>query len=596
MTQLYIDNQEVALPEDFTFELIRENPLFTKGGSFTLDISINLDIPVNARLYRHLNRFTSGSNFKNRSARLIVDSRTVLDGTEIILEVNELSASIQLASGNSELNFLIGGDSKMSSLNLGTVPILSVDQAKESQKLFYPDCNYVCTPVKTTQDGNVVFLNNFPMQVMFFNPEMDTIIWETSEKDEPAEIRPMPYLNFVIEQSIKSLGYNLKRNALRDTVYNRLFIVHGSNPHTWGELLGEKTVTEFLTDVENMFAVNIIVWPGKEVEILFRNDFYANHSTLFTPELVEERFERSYLTEDDQPESYENSNISYDLPSNSYFKLQNIEPDIRKSLQVSQYDSLDEIVRIVNRLFPEKRVYNTLYIDKSTTTEIALTKTEGSRKHYKLNMVNRFGALIRDNTQNEIKLGIVPVEIDAPLVLFQYKYVDSVTGNTIILGTSKGYLTIPVVEKYVPASQSNISVMDAINGTKEQTQEIDRISVAFWNGCKEIEMYAGAGKVLFPLPTTHYIAPWLDDYEYKIIDETQASLSLQDMNKQLYEKNTPFNPEMEYNVYALLGGVIPNVSDTFVVKGQKFIVKSLHFKITPEGFEPEYQATLYAMK
>ena len=80
MTQLYIDGTEVALPEDFTFELIRENPYFTKGGAFTLDISLNLDIPVNARLYQHINRFTSLTKFSNRSALLVVDGRTVLHG------------------------------------------------------------------------------------------------------------------------------------------------------------------------------------------------------------------------------------------------------------------------------------------------------------------------------------------------------------------------------------------------------------------------------------------------------------------------------------------------------------------------------------
>lgn len=110
MTKLYIDEQPVALPEDFSFELIRENPFFTKGGSFTFDISLNLDIPTNAKLYKHINRFNSATLFRNRSARLVVDGRTLLNGLEIILEINELSVSIQLASGNSELNFLVGGE------------------------------------------------------------------------------------------------------------------------------------------------------------------------------------------------------------------------------------------------------------------------------------------------------------------------------------------------------------------------------------------------------------------------------------------------------------------------------------------------------
>ena len=160
MTQLYIDNTEVALPEDFSFELIRENPYFTKGGSFTLDISINLDIPVNGRLYRHLNRFTAGSRFKNRSARLVVDGRTVLNGTEIILEVNELSASIQLCSGNSELNFLVGSDAKMASVDLGDIPDIDESTAVTSRYRNYPEFNYICPPVKANSGDPAVLINN----------------------------------------------------------------------------------------------------------------------------------------------------------------------------------------------------------------------------------------------------------------------------------------------------------------------------------------------------------------------------------------------------------------------------------------------------
>lgn len=595
MTQLYIDNQEVALPEDFTFELIRENPMFNKGGDFTLDISLNLDIPVNARLYRHLNRFTASSNFKNRPASLIVDGRTVLNGTEIILDVNELSASIQLASGNSELNFLIGGDLKMSSLDMGKIPKLTIEQAKATQSLFYPDCDYVCAPVKATHDNKMIFLNNFPMQVLHYNSVMDTIIWDSSNRPEPPEIRPMPYLNFIIEQCILSLGYTIKRNILRDTVYNRLFIVHGSNPTTWGELFEKKTATEFLSDVENLFGVNIIVWPEKSVEILFRSDFYEHYSKTFSPNWVEERFERSYLNEDEQSNSYQKSNILYDLQDNAYFKMQNINPDIRSKLPEVRQPSLEAVKGAILLTDPKiaDKLYNIIFVDEETGTEFILIKHDSLGDH--LNIVNRFGALIREKSTTEIKLNIVPVEIEYPLILFQYSSYDPVSGREVIIGTSKGHITLPVVEKYVPAEESNITAEEAINGTEKTSQEVERIAIAFWNGCKVIDMVVGDGKPSFPLPTTHYLAPWIYNY-YKPLDETKASLSLIDLNKNLYKNNIAFDPEQEHTIHALLEGIIPNPSDTFVVGGKKFIVKSINLKVTPDGFDPEYQATLYAMK
>lgn len=592
MTQLYIDNQEVALPEDFTFDLIKENPFFTKGGSFTLDISINLDIPVNAILYRHLNRFTASSIFKNRSARLIVDGRTVLNGTEIILEVNELSASIQLASGNSELNFIVGEDLKMSDLDMGTIPILTIDQAKESMSMSYPECNYVCAPAKARNGSEVIFLNNLPEQILYFNKSMNTIIWENSHKAEPSEIRPMLYLNFAIEKCIETLGYTIKKNILRETVYNRLFVVYGSKPSAWSELFGKKTVLEFLSDVEYLFGVNIIV-SGKSVEILFRNDFYDNYASVFCPKMVEDRFERTYLSEDEQIVSYNKSNISYELQDNTYFKMQNVDQEIRSELPEIHQASLEGLKNLIKSANEQdlSKLYRCILIDDDTKTEFVLIKDENLGAH--LNIVNRFGALIRQSNKNEIKLNIVPVEIEYPTVLFQYYSKDPLTGKENITGTSSGHITLPVVEKYVFSEDVGITAEEAINGKQMVSQEIERISVAFWNGCKKIDMVVGEGSPIFPMPTTHYIAPWIYNY-YKPLDETKASLSLPDLNKDIYQNTTLFDVEKEHTIHALLESGIPSATDIWNVNNKEFVCKSIQFKITPDGFDPEYQATLYS--
>ena len=56
MTELYIDGQKVLLNDDFMIDFYRYNPFFSKKGDYTYDIDINLNVPENARIYKHIQR------------------------------------------------------------------------------------------------------------------------------------------------------------------------------------------------------------------------------------------------------------------------------------------------------------------------------------------------------------------------------------------------------------------------------------------------------------------------------------------------------------------------------------------------------------
>ena len=118
MTELFIDGISAVLGKDFNIQVKRENPLFTKNGEYTYDITLPLDNATNADLYRHLNRLNSTQAVAtNRRAVLVADNRVYCNGTEIITGWTEDTVSIQIASGNSELNWLIGADLQISFLD-----------------------------------------------------------------------------------------------------------------------------------------------------------------------------------------------------------------------------------------------------------------------------------------------------------------------------------------------------------------------------------------------------------------------------------------------------------------------------------------------
>ena len=107
MTELFIDGVQAVLPKDFSIQVKRENPLITKNGEYTYEITLQLTNATNAELYAHLNRLNSVQEVKTkRAAILVADNRVYCNGTEIITGWTDDTVSLQIASGNSELNYL----------------------------------------------------------------------------------------------------------------------------------------------------------------------------------------------------------------------------------------------------------------------------------------------------------------------------------------------------------------------------------------------------------------------------------------------------------------------------------------------------------
>ena len=104
---------EILVPHlsaSFSFEMVRENPLFNRRGDYTYDIDISMRDPYNRAIYKHVNRLTATSKPLNRRARLLADGHVIADGTEVILRLEADTLKIQIVAGNSELNYLTADD------------------------------------------------------------------------------------------------------------------------------------------------------------------------------------------------------------------------------------------------------------------------------------------------------------------------------------------------------------------------------------------------------------------------------------------------------------------------------------------------------
>ena len=149
MLKLLIDSQEVRLSEDLQTDYFITNPYFTRTGEHTYDIDIDLSDPVNAAIYGHIDRADVGTRYHHRSALLISEHGVLMRGTEVILQLEDGHAKIQLVAGNSEMNYLAGDSLYLDMLDLGEIETLTSSVATQSLSGTYPEWDFVCCPICT---------------------------------------------------------------------------------------------------------------------------------------------------------------------------------------------------------------------------------------------------------------------------------------------------------------------------------------------------------------------------------------------------------------------------------------------------------------
>ena len=264
MVSLYIAGVEVVLPSDFATEIKIENSFFTKNGEFKLP----LNNPTNAALYSHLHRLNNASEIKEkRQAVLVADNRCYINGTEIITDWTDDSVSIQLASGNSELNYLIGASLQVSFLNMGTAELTDesgrVALFTQSLQGSYPEYDYVAAPVSTPAG----ILNEWRFG-------QTSSGYSLRLADDTIRI-VRPYLCAIVRRMLTALGYTIGVNQLEESRYSQLIVVHDVNTLEYAKMLPGWSVKDFFENLERMFNLVLVVNnKSRTVDIIFANRFY----------------------------------------------------------------------------------------------------------------------------------------------------------------------------------------------------------------------------------------------------------------------------------------------------------------------------------
>ncbi len=585
MTELLIDGQPVALPEDFNIKIVHENPFYQKGGEYSYDIEISLLIPQNACIYGNIQRPNAESIPSNRTAILISDGRVVIRGREIILSNSNESVQLQIVSGNSELNYIAGSDKKVWELELGSTPTPTASTNSSSINNSYPNSNFANVPVMV----NDSLANVYP--------------------DDNGDRYVQPYFLYYIEKILTVLGYKIGTNILRtDGLTKKILVINGISSglstQKYADFLPDWTVGEFLSETEAFCNVVFVVnAQTNTVDILRVHEYYTDLEKEYIPEANDEYKCELNLEEEKDAGRIEYDNVTYEGMSGDNSTYQCISDaiwedikrrDVSYGLWLMEFYTYDDFLNAVDWVYYHPNTNPFIYYVIGSDNYYIMDSFSEHEKAARV--VNIFSKA--NNNTNILKLRIVPATIKA---------VKLKIGTTQGGSVDRLYSQVPVA----PTSfkRQSAVIKTAIEGGVSAIARPSALHVAIYDGPNYVRKDTGArfefehvlNYTLYPCCKTDYL--WVfatgTEYERTIKDRATGLNSYETLRLRgewgrfvkLYNKSKVADNSSEYK-FSIPTSRSYDVKKIFHIKDRDWICKKIEYEVNQDGFNPDAEITV----
>lgn len=600
MTQLIIDGHEAVLPQNFSTTVKRENSFFTKNGEYTYDCTLKLDNPVNCELYGFLQRLNKTEQIETRrTATLIADGHVYTRGTEIVTRWTEESVTIQIVSGESELNYFIGQDQKIEELNMGSVATIgALDDPK------------VCYPTVVDAGTGVAFNKS----VYVLGQGQSGGYWIEGADLKRHQPRLCPLVRMVIE----ALGYTIGTDQLSDTFFQYAFLVNTIKTDAFAKMLPGWTVKDFLTEVEKLtgvvFVTNNTDPDHPTCDIILKPVYYQN-AQQFTLRNVVDAYEVE--VDDEDTDEMSTKDISYDLPDNSLSKHQRLPRgfiDTVNQVDCDNYNAVRETLATApaNTVATDTTT-GRKYIARHVSRQVgayayAFAWRQKFDVYYNVRMgiyeeVDYLADLIRgdSNGNDSVKLAIVP----APIDWFAYRRIKNINAPEDIEGYRWGGLlravTIPSGEVAVETEDTedngdssnddgdDYDIYDSISDYQPPSSDSSKaqLYIALCNG----DHYRDGA--LIPVA---YIDAYQETLATAALGEPdtnyEGSLTLGHLDAELYSNGY----EIDTRHALTIETYDPNVIDPrqlYVIRNKRYVCKEVEEVITAEGRQKKWKGVFF---
>lgn len=630
MTQLYIDGQEVVLPVDFSCKSISENPIFTKSGDYTLNITLSLLNPVNSKIFKHVNRINSLSRFENRTAILVSDNDVIIKGKEVVLQFTNISVDIQIVAGNSSLNYLIGNNLNLRDLDFG-IATITKSQIIPNLKKDYPLVDFQILPfydpinkfvgnrytfaydsannwgLKYAHDGSTVsslFLNEDETQFFEYFEYWPYMRYPTSYEN----YRPQPYLGAIIKKLFHALVYELNNAIDQHPVFRYAYIVHSNDTLEFAKMLPSWTVSKFLEEIESIFDCTLVVDNNNmTANIIFNHDYYvdATENNL----IMLDDFEVTVNDNDEKMSS--EMNIKYNLPDSLYYKYQDIPESLTKDLPVitisesTDKASIEKITNDISLKTVDAVKKGTHPIYKSLSMQF-IEYVENNKVIAKT--VNDYKPLINNDTDDfDRELDIIPAEFYVkPWNMFDFD-----SGNKLLYMSWQLPVAKSIDPPVISEGEDLITPMiqDVIGenqDTGESKNSTHQIALAFYKSSFNMVYDDGV-----PVPASNTSMPFsfvrsiservkYSDKKFHFYDSYNGRyvnpLSLNFLDNEIYSKSDKIDRSTIYKIRFLSNNLKLNPRDIFIINNRKFYCRKLERNITIDGFDEIIEGEFYSEK
>lgn len=572
MTQLYIDSKEVKLPSEFELELITENPYFTRVGSYTYEIEIDLHDPTNRNIYKNINRADVTQRIKNRKAVIITNGLCAINGIEVILSIDSFTAKIQIIAGNSQLNYE-GGENSIRSINFDK---FTLDQNTAINTLFgtYPQFNATFTPIISyvDKDGNASTLNLVR-------------VGENITFERVNNIAPQYYLLYYIDNLLQKLGFTKGTNELEtDPTWQRIFVANPYKDSAPEELLPDWTINEFIEQIEKFFKCVVSINSITGIyDIINMDKYYENAKIIYLDEVIDNDLEKVYDTDTNYSYAYEN--VSYNLPSEDYYNYLKLKDGIRDICIIETKESYRDFESNYDQYYSGPYIlnstdYNLNFVVSEFTSDDDTVKG--------LKMIDRLRDAGDTTSQNKTSFDIIPAEVDTIEVYSE---------------PSARYLLGTAIKKVRSEAESQ-AINDLINGSGDIEGDIPyKLYVGIYYG-----ICTAWNKGTSSHPEQYWDKMPMSSFDKYFMTKpigftnSQSLIILPDYSLVLYGDNGLYNAvyknkkvidtTVEYR-FRFIANQIYDLNRIFLIGNKKYYCKEIHYNISSKGIDKIAEGIFY---
>ncbi len=613
MTVLTLNGTQVFPDGKQQIKLVRENPYFTQSESYTLDVTLPMDILENRNFFQNIQRMEKSKQTSVMSCRLVVDNKPLLVGSAKVTQVTQQDVKVQLVGGRSEIN-LLSNENKT-----------YIDEMDMGAPLFYDSTDTGSTiEIDPNSRGGrasgrsgtendemkIVKCARFPVYDETNDIQENDI---TNPRRESADHAfsgrcPQPNLNETMKTVLALYGYRLTANAADAEPWNNLYIASAKRTNHVAHTLPHWLVKDFITEYCRFFNCTLVVDELNMTVCIVSNAEYFGTARHVTIDPVDEYSVE--VGDDAATNALAADNLSFDLSGSDCHDYDIIDNNIRDSSPTNEYDSYSEARIAYLAMSGTERLK---YIFKTPIGRWCGWTHDysdvGSGEQMLFTQIDVFAPLIRDAaSESETSLKIVPVGISEDVVVHQrvnttdgtnsleeWTYralsLENPTGNEYKVGRGDSS-----TEENEPATIQEYVEGDA---SIEKSEKEDRMQVFFVDDVEQDSICTKGQDMGNVIPRLMPFTDFLYKANHGGNSHRQWSLSLNPSSAQYYlgqlhQNNYTFNMKAKYCV-KFLADEMPDPTQVFIIRNKRFGCEKIEASIDDQGLQKLMTGYFYEM-